>query len=364
MLSELPFEKVRKICESSGMLCKTSEELSLLEGIIGQERAVKALKFGLEIKQSGFNIYAAGLPGTGKKTVVTDFLEEIAEGKPVPSDLCYVNNFRNSYEPRGLRLPSGRGKELQSDMKKLIEETRNLLPKAFESEDYALKKDAKLKEIEEERKGLLTSLNERAQKEGFVLRSTPIGVLIIPVVKNQPLSDQDLLGLPREMRDAIEGKRERLRIELRSAMRQLRELQRKIDDELQKLNREIANYTFGHLIEGLPAKTARATRLPRNALTQSRMAIRMFSSRLGTRSSASMLRETSNTNTTSRPLFERTSRRGRQPGRAIAMTRNVSAMAVAMMCSRRAVRAARTGGDAGGRLSENIESEAARLPAA
>jgi len=254
MLSELPFEKVRKICEPSGMQCKTSEELSLLEGIIGQERAVKALKFGLEIKQSGFNIYAAGLPGTGKKTVVTDFLEEIAEGKPVPSDLCYVNNFRNSYEPRGLRLPSGRGKELQSDLKKLIEETRNLLPKAFESEDYALKKDAKLKEIEEEKKGLLTSLNERAQKEGFVLRSTPIGVLIIPVVKNQPLSDQDLLGLPQEMRVAIEGKREKLRIELRSAMRQLRELQRKIDDELQKLNREIANYTFGHLIEGLREK--------------------------------------------------------------------------------------------------------------
>lgn len=253
-MSELPFEKVRKVCEPSGMQCTTTEELSPLEGIIGQERAVKALKFGLEIKQSGFNIYAAGLPGTGKKTTVTDFLEEIAKGRPVPSDLCYVNNFSNPYEPRALRLPSGRGNELQSDMKKLIEETRNLLPKAFESEDYASKRDAKLKEIEGERKELLTRLNQRAQKDGFVLRSTPIGVLIIPVVKNQPLSDQDLLSLSQEMRDAIEGKREKLRIELRSAMRQLRELQRKIDDELQKLNREIANYTFGHLIEGLKEK--------------------------------------------------------------------------------------------------------------
>jgi len=253
-LNELPPEKLRRKAEPTGMRCETTKELTPLEGIIGQERAIRALNFGLDIKERGFNIYVAGLSGTGRKTAVKDFLEEIAKAKPVPSDWCYVNNFRNPYEPKAIELPPGRGKEFQGDMKNFVEEVRSLLPKAFESEDYSSKKEAAIKAIEEERKGLLTRLNERAQEEGFVLRSTPIGVLIIPVVKGQPLSDQELIALPQKIRDEIEKKREKLRSELRSAMRQLRGLERKVNDEIQKLNREVAIYAIGHLVDGLVDK--------------------------------------------------------------------------------------------------------------
>jgi len=103
-MNELPPERLRNEIDPEQMHCKTTEEISPLEGIIGQGRAVKALKFGLDIKDLGFNIYVAGLPGTGRETAVKDFLEDVAKAKPVPSDWCYVNNFQNSYEPKAIEL--------------------------------------------------------------------------------------------------------------------------------------------------------------------------------------------------------------------------------------------------------------------
>ena len=254
MLNELPVEKLRLECDPKLIRCETTEEMTILEEIVGQERAVRALKFGLDIKERGFNIYVAGLPGSGRTTAVRDFLEEMAKGKPVPSDWCYVNNFVDPFVPRAIKLPPGRGKEFQRNIKNFIDEVRSVLPKAFESEDYATKREAAIRAIEEERARLVAQLNEKAQKEGFVIQSTPIGVLIIPVVKGKPLSDQELLALPHQVKDEIEKKREKLKSELRNAMRRLRGLERKGNEEIQKLNREVAIYAIGHLVDGLAEK--------------------------------------------------------------------------------------------------------------
>ncbi len=254
MVNELPVERLRRKFDPAFIACETTEEMTPLEGIIGQDRAVRALKFGLEIKERGFNIYAAGLPGTGRTTAVKDFLEEIAKSKPVPSDWCYVNNFHNPYEPRAIKLPWGKGKGLQKDMKDFIEEARRELPKVFESEDYARKKEETVRSIEEERSKLFAQLNKRAQEEGFLLQSTPMGILIIPVREGRPMSEKELVALSPRVKEEIQKRREKLRLELRSAMRQLRGLGRKNKEELQRLNREVALYTIGYLIADLTEK--------------------------------------------------------------------------------------------------------------
>jgi len=114
MVNELPPESLRKECDPSVMRCKTTQELVPLSEIIGQERAVRALKSSLGIRDQGFNIYVAGYPGTGRKTAVKNFVEEIARVEPVPPDWCYVNNFANQYEPKAIQLPAGKGKEFPS----------------------------------------------------------------------------------------------------------------------------------------------------------------------------------------------------------------------------------------------------------
>jgi len=251
---ELPVEKLRLECDPKHVKCETTEEMPLLEEIVGQERAVKALRFGLGIRERGFNIYVAGLPGSGRTTAVTDFLKEIAKDKPVPSDWCYVNDFSDPFVPRALELPAGRGKEFQKDIKSFIEEVRRALPKVFESDDYASKREAVIGAVEGERKELLSRLNERAREEGFALESSPIGVLIIPVIEGKPVSDQELMALPAQIRDEIEKKREQLRRELRNAFRQLRGQEKRVNEEIQKLNREVAIYAIGHLVDALMEK--------------------------------------------------------------------------------------------------------------
>ncbi len=254
MANELPAEKLRRECDPSLMRCETTQGLVPLTEIIGQERAVRALKFGLGIRERGFNVYVAGFPGTGRTTAVKNFLEEMARVEPVPSDWCYVNNFSDQYEPKAIKLPSGKGKDFQRHMKNFIENARTALPKAFESEDYAAKREATIKVLENQRKELIEQLNSKAQKEGFIIQSTPIGLLLIPIIRGKPATEEELMTLPPKIREEIQEKRGQLESELRSAMRQLVDMERKIREELKKMNRDVALYSIGHLVADLTEK--------------------------------------------------------------------------------------------------------------
>jgi lon-related putative ATP-dependent protease len=254
MVNELSAGQIRKVCDASFMRCETTEGLVPLREIIGQERAVRALKFGIGIRERGFNIYVAGFPGTGRTTAVKNFVEEIARNEPAPPDWCYVNNFSNQYEPKATRLPSGKGKAFRDDVKNLIENIRTALPKAFESDDYTTKREATIRVLESQRKELIDQLNAKAQEAGFVIQSTPVGLLLIPVIKGKPISEEELITLPQKTKDAIQEKRERLESELRSTMRQFFDMEQKIHEELKKLNRDVALYAIGHLVDDLLEK--------------------------------------------------------------------------------------------------------------
>ena len=254
MVDALAPENLRKECKPDLMSCPTTQELNPLQEIIGQERAVRALKFGLGIKERGFNVYVAGYPGTGRTTAVKNFLEEVAQAKPVPSDWCYVNNFSNEYAPKAIQLPPGKGKEFQKDVKSLVENARSTLSKAFESEDYASRREATIKQVEDQRKGLVDQINAEAQRENFIIQSTPIGLLLVPIMKGKPLSEKDMMALPPKAREEIQNKRELLESKLRTAMRQLLDMDRKIHEELDKMNRDVALYAMGHLSADLNEK--------------------------------------------------------------------------------------------------------------
>lgn len=254
MPNELSFDKLRRQCDPKLMPCETTEGILPLEEIIGQQRAVRALKFGLEIEQTGFNIYAAGYPGTGRTTAIKDFLQEIAKKKPVPSDWCYINNFENSYEPKAIRLPAGEGKDFQSAMSGLVDQAKTFLPKAFESEEYAAKREATIADVQAERDELFSQLNERAREEGFSLQTSPVGLLIVPLMKGKPLNEQQFMSLDPATREEIQRRRGKVEADLRSAMRQLRSLEGKVNEVIQKLNREVAVYSIGDLFDELKEK--------------------------------------------------------------------------------------------------------------
>jgi lon-related putative ATP-dependent protease len=254
LVNRLPVEKLRHVCDANFMPCETTKDLVPLSEIIGQERAVRALKFGLGIKDHGFNVFVAGYPGTGRKTAVKNFVKAQAKTQSVPSDWCYVNNFENQYEPKAIKLPAGKGKEFQSEMKNLIENVKMALPKAFESDDYIARREATIKELENQRKKLIDEISSKAQNEGFAIRTTPIGILLVPVLDGKPLNEEEILALPQKTKDKLTEKREQLETEFRTTMRQLIDMERKIHDALKKLNKEVALYALGNQVESLRTK--------------------------------------------------------------------------------------------------------------
>ena len=254
MITKLPIEKLRHICDANLMHCESTKDFVPLSEIIGQERAVRALKFGLGIRNHGFNMYVAGYPGTGRKTAVKGFVEAQAKTQPVPPDWCYVNNFGNQYEPKAIQLPAGKGKDFHSDMKTFIENVRNALPKAFESEDYVARREGTIRELEAQRKRLIDDLNAKAQSEGFVIQTTPIGIVLVPVLDGKPLSDEELLALPQKVKDKFAERREHLEGEFRNVMRQLVDMERQIREALKKLNKEVALYAIGRELDRLMEK--------------------------------------------------------------------------------------------------------------
>ncbi len=254
MISKLPVKSLKNSFDKNKLNCDSTDELSPLESIIGQDRAVKALKFGLNIEENGFNIFISGYPGTGRSTGVKGFVEELARTKPVPPDWCYVNNFKNSYEPKAIKLKAGRGRVFQEDIDNFISSVRNLLPKTFDSKDYREKKDAMVRSIEEKKSKLLSELGKKANLQGFALKTTRLGLFIVPAVGGKPMTEQQYLALPQKRKDVMQKKKSEINKDLKDTMNKIRDLDKKISEDIKKLNHDIALYTIEKFVNDIKDK--------------------------------------------------------------------------------------------------------------
>jgi predicted ATP-dependent protease len=250
MPAELPVERLRKGCDPAGV-AESTREMTILETIIGQERAVKALRFGLGIQEPGFNIYVSGMPGTGRTTAVKGFLEEVAKGRPVPDDWCYVNDFREPTRPRALRLPAGRARQFQSDMKALVAAARRDLRAAFESEEYARHREEVQRGFERQKGEMVERLTEAARAAGFLLQSSPMGLMTIPMKGGEPLTEEQFNALKAEEKEAILEARDRLQAEIEATARQSKRVDKGAGDALEKLDQDVARFALRALTEDL-----------------------------------------------------------------------------------------------------------------
>src|SRR5256885_4216248 len=222
-ISELPPEKLRFECPPGKVECKTSQELSPLEGIVGQDRALKALVFGVEMKAKGFNIFAAGPPVTGKRPATRSYLEKIAKTKPTPPDWCYVNNFQNPYEPKALNLPAGKAKIFQKDLKNLIDQVKRAVPAALQSEEFVARTNSITKKSVEERDKILNELNDEAKQSSYAVRMNQLGIGIVPIRSGKPLSHEEFDALPAGVKKTFAQSRETVRNALDKAGIQVNE---------------------------------------------------------------------------------------------------------------------------------------------
>ncbi|OPY34184.1 MAG: Archaeal Lon protease [Methanomassiliicoccales archaeon PtaU1.Bin124] len=248
-MRELTLDECKNQCPDFIFDCKSSAELTPLERIIGQDRAVQAMQYGLRIKDSGFNVFIAGEPGTGRKTSVVDFIKELSKDRPVPPDYCYVNNFQDSSRPKCIALPAGTGKDLRKEMDQFAAGLIKALQTAFESDEYNKQREKIIKEIESERSNILLDANKMAQKAGFQLQPTPMGLSAIPMTEGRVLTAEELAGLPPVLQKEIDMKRLEVEGNVRTYLRPLRDLNHKAEDLFLKLNRETADLAMDPLLE-------------------------------------------------------------------------------------------------------------------
>ncbi len=254
MTSALPVEKLRNICDPASLPCSSSAEFPPGKTIIGQERAVRALQFGLGISSFGFNIFVSGLPGTGRTTAVKGFLEEVASTKSVPSDIVYVYNFQEPSRPNAILLPAGTARNFQADMKTLLEGARKEIRLAFDSEEYANKREEITRVLQMQKETLQTRVAEKAREQGFVIQQTPMGIMTVPLKDDQLLKEEDFLKLSQAERDEIMQRQKVLQAEIETAIRQAKGIEKKINEELLKLDRQVALYSFSILLNELKEK--------------------------------------------------------------------------------------------------------------
>jgi len=254
MLKELSAEQVRKKCDPSLFRCNSTEELKPQESIIGQDRALSALKFGLNIIKPGFNIYVSGLAGTGRTTAIKSFLETLAARKEPPPDWCYVYNFHDSYHPRALKLPAGMGQALQKDMKTLIENAGRSLTQAFSSKEYADRRSEITESFNKEREEAFSRLSQKAQERGFLLQTTPIGLIFVPARNGEPIKEEEYQKLSAEEKEDLRARQEELTKELKEIVTRLKTQEGIVQKQLEDTDHEVARYSISHPFEGLKDK--------------------------------------------------------------------------------------------------------------
>ncbi len=237
-----------KQCNLRHMKFSTTGDLKPADEFIGQTRAFRAVKTGLSINSSGYNIYVAGESGLGKKTFLDLILRKEAKAGKVPDDLCYVFNFDNPKEPKIVMMPPGRGKQLRDDMENLVSVFQLDIPKIFESREFEEKKQSIADKNSERKDKLFERLRKSAKSKSIHVQITPTGIVVLPIDNKRPVSPQEFEKLDDDKKALLEQNKAVVDKAIRETMGFVSKIDREHMDELKTLERNTANFLLvGHM---------------------------------------------------------------------------------------------------------------------
>ena len=253
-INKLKASELFHSCDTDQFDFKTTAKLKTLSEVIGQERAVEAVRFGVGIQRDGYNLYALGPNGIGKYSLVRRYVEEKAQSKDVPSDWCYVNNFQQPHKPHALELPPGMGQQLSIDMEQLIEDLHAAIPGVFESEEYRTRSQVIEEELSERQERSIDEIRKAAREKNISLINTPTGITLAPMRDKEVIRVEEFKRLPKKERERIEEDTELLQERLIQALHKAPQWQKEARDKIAVLNHEMAAYAVSNLVDTLRNK--------------------------------------------------------------------------------------------------------------
>ena len=246
---EVPVEQLRWRCNPDTLPFETTESCEPCQDIIGQERALEAIRLGLDINSVGYNVFVTGLAGTGRFTTIKCVLEEMETAGKIPDDICYVNNFKNPDMPHMLKLPASQGNAFRKEMETLTEALKKKIPLLFENEAYLNKKKEVVERFRNKQADIFKEFEKKVTKEGFTLVQVQMGPYsrpgIFPLMEGNPVSVEQMETMVEEKKvtkedlERIKAKQSELVEELEAIFKETRKSEKEIKDQLASLDNQV-----------------------------------------------------------------------------------------------------------------------------
>ncbi|MFO7941613.1 MAG: ATP-binding protein [Bacillota bacterium] len=225
--------------------------------IIGQERAVRSMQFGLDMDSPGYNIFMTGETGTGKSTYARTTVSRKAQECPTPNDWCYLYNFEDPENPRAVSLPAGKGQVLRDDMKELIEDARTAITNEFEGGDFEKHRAEIGERFQRDIGNIFQDLEEKVRSRGFALQRGEAGFTPVPLKDDgEPMSAEEYQQLDDETRKELEEKGAEIQQLIRSAMRKVRQIEKEAKSAVRDLEKRMGSFAIRPLIDQLQEEYA------------------------------------------------------------------------------------------------------------
>ncbi len=256
---KLSANKLYLYCEDLGF--NDTSELNELSEILGHNRAIEALEFGLGIKKKGYNLFVFGSPGLGKHSVVSNFIKKISIKKSIPQDWCYVQNFSKPTHPLAIALPPGRGKKFEKDMDHFIDEVKSYLPAIFESENYNETKKAMVKDLKNKQKEEFNKIQKEAEENHTTVVKTSLGFAVSPISGNHVLTQDEFDLLPEAEKDRLDKKLKKMEKKLKIFLDDVPKWEKELVEKIRSLERKMIKNVVQDLINRLQKEYASFPRI-------------------------------------------------------------------------------------------------------
>lgn len=247
---KLKSDRLYRHCSTEDFVFDTTADLEPLDHpLIGQDRALASAEFGIKMERDGYNMYALGPEETDKRNFLEVLIKQEADNREVPSDLCYVCNFKDENKPIALELPAGKSVKLRDMMNSFCEDLPNILNSAFESEEYQNRRQTIEEQLKSEEQKAFSDLQEKARKQGLTILSTPLGYTFAPIREGRVMTKEEIKSLSDEEREHLENEIQSFQKELQKILHQIPERQRKFRLMREELNKEFAEFSIKDMLQ-------------------------------------------------------------------------------------------------------------------
>ena len=257
----LPVGKLRWQCDPRSLGVRSTDDIKPSRDIIGQERALRALRVGLEMGHFGYNIFVSGLAGTGRTTTIKRMLQEFEKKRGEARDHCYVYNFKNPDMPVAIALPAGQGRAFRQDMESFVNDLLRDIPAVYESQRYQQARKGLIQHFQDRQRSILQDFERRVKEKGFDLIQVQVGTMtrpeVVPVIGGNPtpLDQVDQIvqkgEMTREQFEVLRAELGEMEKQMATVFRELRNIEKKVQQSLRELEEQIVMPTVDELLRVL-----------------------------------------------------------------------------------------------------------------